>query len=136
MAMLRRRQREAATPPPAETVHVAPMTEERERAWLPRIGQAALGGLGFVGGTLEKIFGGRAVRGLLGGKPQELLTLIPGSDWMGITDEANRVSGRDLLRQWKLIGNEDTTGNMLGGMALELALDPGMWTTFGSRALT
>lgn len=129
---LRRNQQQLSE---AGNIKVEPLPEEREQALLPRIGSAALGGLGFVGGTLEKLFGGRALRGLLGGKPQELLSLIPGSDLMGITDEANRVSGRDLLRQYGLADQEDTWGNFAGGLAAEIALDPSMYLTFGAGAL-
>jgi hypothetical protein len=120
----------------AGNIRVDPLPEEREQKLLPKIGSAALGGLGFVGGTLEKLFGGRAVRGLLGGRPEEILSLIPGSDLMGITDEANRVSGRDLLRQWGVAGEEDNWGNFLGGIGAEIALDPSMYLTFGTGALT
>ncbi len=41
--------------------------------------------LEYAGGIEEK-FGGRAIRGLLGGKPRELLSVVPFSDTLGITE--------------------------------------------------
>lgn len=117
---------------------IEPLPEEQEQALLPRISGAALGGLGAVGSFLEKTFGDRAVRGLLAGKPRELLSVLPFSDTLGITDEADRTSGRDLLRKWGMADREDTWGNFAGGMGLELALSPSMWFTLpiGGGALT
>jgi hypothetical protein len=113
-----------------------PLTPEREESMLARISGAGLGGLGYVGSVLEKTLGGRAVRGLLGGKPRELLSVLPGSDLAGITKEEDRVSGRDLLRNWGAIGQDDNWGNFAGGLALEMALDPSMYLTFGAGALS
>lgn len=39
-------------------------------------------------------------------------------------DSGNRTSGRDLLRHWGAVGNEDTWGNFAGGMVAEQMLDP------------
>lgn len=41
-----------------------------------------------------------------------------------MTSSENRATGRDLLRRWNWVGEEDTTGNLLGGVAAEMALDP------------
>jgi hypothetical protein len=46
----------------------------------------AVSGLHWVGSTLDKTFGGRAVRGVLGGKPEEALSIVPFSDTLGLTD--------------------------------------------------
>jgi len=101
---------------------------------------AAGSGLQFAGGTLEKLFGGRAIRGLLGGVPRELLSLIPGSDVLGITDPSQRVSGEDLLRQWGVLSGEGEKGTFelrdLLGPALEIGLDPATYLSFGASALT
>lgn len=57
---------------------------------------------------------GAATRNMLAGR-NPLINPLSGE---------NRVSGRDLLRQYGLAGNQDTWGNWLGGMAAEMALDP------------
>ena len=79
--------------------------------------------LGYVGDTISKP--GRAVRGMLGGRPEELLNLIPFSDTMGITDPTKQVHGRDLLNQWGMAREGDTDfGTSLGGFAVDVATDP------------
>lgn len=66
---------------------------------------------------------GRAVRGGLAGRPDELAAILPFSDTLGITDPSRRVSGEDLLRDAGLrTGSE--TGDWLAGMGVEMALDP------------
>lgn len=75
---------------------------------------------------------GRAVRGLLDGSPSELLNLIPLSDTLGITDPEKSVSGRDLLRHYGMVGEEDNLGNFLGGLGAEILLDPVNWVTLGT----
>jgi len=77
---------------------------------------------------------GRAVRGLLDGSPSELLNLIPLSDTLGITDPEKSVSGRDLLRNKGMIGEEDNWGNFLGGLATEILLDPVNLITLGASS--
>lgn len=141
MAPLRRMQQQnylaqqAASP--EQNIRIAPLSEEREQSLLPQIGSAALGGLGAVGSFLEKTFGGRAIRGALGGNFRELLSVLPGSDITGLTDYSQRVSGRDLLRQWGVADKEDNWGNFLGGLALELGTDPGMYIGgLGGKAFT
>jgi len=99
---------------------------------LSRIGNQALGGLGWVGGSLDKAVGGRAIRGLLGGRPEELLSIIPFSDKLGITNEDNAVSGKDLLGIDK---NDDSWGGFLGGLGAEILLDPGTYLTFGGKTI-
>lgn len=121
---------------PNKPVKIEPMSEEREKEILPRIAGMALGGIGYAGSVLEKTFGGRAMRGLLGGKPRELLSILPLSDTLGITSEEDRVSGRDLLRKHGFASDEDTWGNFVGGIATELFTDPGMYLTFGAGAVS
>ncbi|HET6575701.1 MAG TPA: hypothetical protein VFG68_19025 [Fimbriiglobus sp.] len=82
---------------------------------------ALLDALNYIGGALDKP--GRAVRGGLAGRPDELLAAIPFSDSAGWTDPSRAVSGRDLLtmRGWDT-GN-DTLDTLLGA-GVEMALDP------------
>lgn len=108
---------------------IQPLNPQEEDSLLAKIAGGALGGLGYAGSVLEKTFGGRAVRGLLGGKPRELLSVLPFSDTLGITDENQRVSGKDLL------GLEgDDWGSTLGGIAAEIAMDPSTYLTLGTGA--
>lgn len=115
-----------------------PLLPEEEETILGRLGHSVLGGVGYVGGLLDKFTGGRAIRGVLGGKPQELLSIIPGSDTLfGWTNrERDEVRGSDLLRQWNMIDSEDSWLNMGAGIAAELALSPITYLSFGSAALT
>lgn len=83
-----------------------------------------LAALGYVGETLDKP--GAAVRGVLSGRPEQLLNLIPFSDTLGITDPTQRVGGRQLLEEYGMLG-ENTPGldwGDVGGFLAEEALDP------------
>src|ERR1700682_4677756 len=94
--------------------------------------QRGLSGVGYVGSSLDKLFGGRAVRGGLdallgsGQHPSELLSAIPFSDTLGITDPENSVSGAKLIKN--TTGYNPAAGNWLArnllGPAAEVALDP------------
>jgi hypothetical protein len=125
VSYLARKQRPPSVLPPAEYDSA-----------LKNITGAPLSALAWLGDTLDKP--GRAVRGLLGGRPEELANLIPFSDTLGITnsegllggtplqvsDRENALSGRDLLREYGLVGNEDNWGNFAAGLGTEIALDP------------
>jgi hypothetical protein len=54
-------------------------------------------GLGYVGSTLDKLFGARAIRGVAAGRYKETLSAIPGSDTIGLTKPEDAVSMDDLL---------------------------------------
>lgn len=47
----------------------------------------------------------------------------------------NRTSGRDLLREYGAIGDEDTYSNAIGGAVAEAALDPLTYGTLGLSAI-
>lgn len=122
-----RRQRGPAYPP---------IPQEVEDSLLSQLAGGGLSMLGYVGSTFDKP--GAAVRGLLAGQPDQLLNLIPFSDTLGITDEADRVSGRDLLEQYGMLGS-NTPGLDFGdvaGFAAEVGLDPLTYLSFGASALT
>lgn len=78
---------------------------------------ALLDALGYAGDLLDKP--GRAVRGLLSGRPDELASFLPFSDTLGLTSQDNRASGEDVLQH-----QFGVDGGMLGGMATEIATDP------------
>lgn len=112
---------------------IPPLPPEEEQSLLGRLGSGALEGLAYVGSSLDKALGGRAIRGLLGGRPEELLSIIPFSDSMGITDHENMVSGAELL------GNKDAdllSPEGIAGLGAEVLLDPAMYLSFGGSALT
>lgn len=97
-----------------------PIPPEEERSLL----RGALSGLQWFGETLDKP--GAALRGTLAGKPKALLNLIPFSDTLGITDPAERTTGRELLEKVGAFG-PNTPGLDWGdavGLATEVALDP------------
>lgn len=115
---------------------VPPLTQEEEDSLLGKVAGAGLGGLAYAGGVLEKTFGKRALMGGLTGNARELLSVIPGSDTFGLTDPDERVGGRELLRHYGLAGAEDNWGNFLGGLALDIGMDPSTYLSFGGGALT
>ena len=79
--------------------------------------------LNYLGSALDKP--GRAVRGLLSGNLREGLAAVPFSDSMGLTDEHQRVSGRDLTDKWGVTRKGDKGwGSWGAGLGTEIALDP------------
>lgn len=111
-----------------------PLTPQEEDSLLSRVGSGALSGLGYVGSSLGKAFGGRAIRGALGGNARELLSIIPFSDAMGITNPEEEVHGSQLLGS-----TPDTpflSAQGLGGLGLDILLDPATYLSFGASALT
>lgn len=111
---------------------VQPLPRDEEASLLSQIGGSALEGVGWLGGSLDKALGGRAIRGLVGGRPEEALSLIPFSDTLGITDPGNQVTGAELLgdRNADFLSPEG-----LGGLALEIGLDPSTYLTLGAGAV-
>lgn len=105
-------------------------------ATLSTLAEDAVGGLGYVGKLLDKTFGGRAVRGLLGGAPRELLSVLPLSDTLGITDERDAVYGRQLLENAGVLRPDDDPNSFgwgdAAGVAAEIALDPATYLGFGT----
>lgn len=105
-----------------------PLAPGDERGVLGRLMEESLGGLAYLGKVLDKTFGGRAARGVLGGRPEELLSVLPMSDTLGLTNEKNVVHGTDLLADLGVINRDDTGWqNQIAGMVAEIGLDPGMW---------
>ena len=84
---------------------------------LSKIGGAVLSPLARVGNALDTP--GSMVRDIIAGQNPFDQLLTPFSD-------ENRISGRDLLRQYGMAGKEDTLGNFAGGLAAEIATDPTM----------
>lgn len=109
---------------------VAPLDpSEEEESLLRQAGRAGLSGLAAVGNVLD--LPGSMVRDTIGGE-NPFDQLLP---WNWASSE-NRLSGRDLARQWGVAGPEDTWGNFFGGLGVELATDPLTYLSFGGSALT
>lgn len=116
------------------------LTPEEEDDLLASLGRSTLGGLAYVGSTLDKP--GRAVRGVLsgltggewGGGP---LNLIPFSDTMGLTDSEG-VTGRELLEGWGALGPNESGLDWgdVAGFGADVLLDPTTYLTLGGSALT
>lgn len=78
-----------------------------------------------AGEAIDKGTGGRAVRGLLAGKPRELLSPIPFSDSMGLTDHKDATSGRDLTDAYGLTDkNSNSFGSHAAGFLADNILSP------------
>jgi hypothetical protein len=83
-----------------------------------------LNALSYAGSSLDKL-GPRPLRGLLGGKPHELASIIPFSDTAGLTSPADVVTGRDLTNKWGLTDPSDKGWGAWGaGVGTEALLDP------------
>lgn len=85
-----------------------------------------------AGGTIDRLAyildtPGAIARALLAGQPER-----------AFADSDERVSGRDLLRQYGVIpeGQEDDWANFALGTAAELAVDPLAWVSGPAKALT
>lgn len=87
---------------------LSPEEKESNLQWLANQGATGLGSIAYGLDTF-----GAGVRGLLAGKPGSVF---------GNAEE--RVSGRDLLREYGLIGDEDTYANFAGGLLTEIVTDP------------
>lgn len=91
-------------------------------------------GLSYILGTLDKP--GQAVRGVLAGKgASSLKHLIPFSDTLGITTEADQTSGRDLTNKLGITDRRDNGWGSWGlGLAADIATDPLNYATFGAKS--
>jgi hypothetical protein len=85
------------------------MPEEQRSSMLRNLAETGMSGLQLAGTILDTP--GAIVRGILAGRPLS-----------AFSDE--RVSGRDLLRQYGLVGEEDNYVNFGAGLAAEMLTDP------------
>jgi|GEM_PF-1442635 len=90
------------------------MPDDQKSGMLDSLAKAGSSGLAAAGWLFDTP--GAFVRGLLAGKPLSFL---------GTSDD--RVTGRELLRQYGMIGDKDTWGNFTGSLAAEMLLDPLTW---------
>lgn len=127
-----------------------PAEADEEQSLISDLAAKGMSGLQYVGESLDKP--GQALRGLLAGKPAELLNLIPFSDALGltsseglfgrhgmnVTDDEDNVTGRDLLEQWGALdqNEEGLDWGDASGLGAEIILDPYTYMTGGMTALT
>lgn len=116
----------------ADIYQSMPTDQTEQDSLFGQIARTAWSPIQFLLQTLDKP--GRAARGLLGGRPDELANLIPFSDSIGLTDPEHSLSGRDLLRQAGVAGEDDNWGNFLAGLGVDIATDPLNFLTFGTKA--
>ena len=91
------------------------LPEEERQGMLSRLANATTSGISGLGWILNTP--GSVIRGgLSGGLGKAVSALWESSD--------DRVDGRELLRQYDMVGDEDTWGNWLAGFAAEVLLDP------------
>lgn len=98
---------------------------------------AGTSGIGYILGSLDKP--GQAVRGVLAGKGVSALgNLVPFSDTMGLTTDADKTSGRDLTDTYGITDkNSKGWGAWGAGLAADIATDPFTYATLGPKtALT
>jgi hypothetical protein len=105
--------------------------DQAEKSLLRDIGGVATGGLSMFGSALD--LPGSMVRdtlSLFGNNPQN-----PFDQLLTPFSPDNRISGRDLMRSYGMVGNKDTWGNFATGLAAEMALDPLTYLTLGGSAV-
>lgn len=121
--------------PPSLLSQQPDLAPQEQDSLLSRVASVPLTALQWVGNLLDKSFGGRAIRGVLGGHPEELASILPMSDTLGLTDIKNRVSGEDLLKNAGVDTGTDW-GNTALGIGAEIGLDPATYLSLGGAALS
>lgn len=102
------------------------MSEEEQASMLQNLAYAGSSGLSGFGWLLDTP--GAVIRGgLSGGLGKAVSALWETSD--------DRVTGRELARQYGLAGQQDNWGNFTGGLAAEVLLDPLTYMSFGLAPL-
>lgn len=102
------------------------LPEEEKNSMLRQLANAGASGLSGFGWLLDTP--GAFVRGLLSEGPGKAISSL----W---EDSESRVTGRELLRQYGLAGEEDNWGNFGGGLATEILLDPMTYASLGLSAV-
>jgi hypothetical protein len=102
------------------------MPAEEQSSMLGRLAAAGSSGLAGLGWILDTP--GSMVRGLLSEGPSKAISAL----WETSDD---RVTGRELARQYGLAGDEDNWANFFGGLGTEVLLDPLTYGSFGLNQL-
>lgn len=122
------------------------LSPEDESTILGSLAGGAMSGLSFVGSTLDEVTGSRALRGLLAGKPQEVLSMLPWTDEIGDFTEENLgvrigTDRKDNTRGWQLMGLDKEpdlfSPEGAASLGVEVLLDPTLpFTGFFKGGLT
>ena len=99
--------------------------DKPDKSMISKLGSGALSAVGALGNVLD-VPGSMARDALALENPFDQLL-----DPFGYNAEKNRVEGRDLGRKAGVIGEEDTWGNFIGGLAIEMVTDPTTYLGFG-----
>ena len=91
------------------------MPEEEKQSLLRSAANMGASGVSGLGWLLDTP--GAVIRGLASGGPSKAISAL----WESSGD---RVEGRELLRQYGLVGDDDNWGNWAAGFASEALLDP------------
>jgi hypothetical protein len=102
------------------------MSEEEQASMLQSLAYAGSSGLSGFGWLLDTP--GAMVRGGLSGGPLKAISAL----WESSDD---RVTGRELARQYGLAGDQDNWANFGGGLATEVLLDPLTYASLGLAPL-
>ena len=102
------------------------ITPEEEKSLIAKAKEWTMSGLGAVGNLLD--VPGSMVRDVVAGENPLDQLLHPFSS-------EGRTTGRDLARKWGWAGPEDTVGNFMGGLGIDILADPLTYATLGVGAL-
>jgi hypothetical protein len=102
------------------------MPQEQQSSMLGKLAEMGTSGLAGLGWILDTP--GAMVRGLLSEGPGKAISAL----W-DTSDE--RVTGRELARQYGLASDKDNWLNFGGGLATEVLLDPLTYMSFGANQL-
>ena len=102
------------------------MPEEQQDSMLRSLANKSASGLSALGWLLDTP--GSVVRGTLSGGPLKGISAL----WESSDD---RVTGRELLRQYGMAGEGDSWGNFFGGLGAEVLLDPLSYASLGLSSL-
>lgn len=109
-----------------------PLGADEKQSYGKQLLSAGGSALNYMLGSANKP--GRAVRGLLGGKPQEALAAIPFSDTLGISNPDNEVTGRNLMDRYGVTQKGDKGWGAWGlGLGADIATDPLTYWTGGAK---
>ncbi len=114
-----------------------PLPLDQSESFGKQVLDSGASGLSYILGTLDKP--GQAIRGMLAGHGVAALKhLVPFSDSMGLTTDADHASGRDLTDQYGITDKRDKGWGAWGtGLAADIATDPLSYLSFGAKhALT
>lgn len=109
-----------------------PASPQETESTLDAIKNRGLSGLSYVLSSVDKPR--RALAGALAGKPREMLSAIPFSDTLGITDPSQSTSGAELNKQYLGIKDDNSWKSWGAGLANEMLLDPLNLAMFGAKS--